>query len=436
MTNELLKQLALEARELTGEIPKTPTAPKAKPSVEFAITLAEYPDLIVTRKQPKVTKHLVILFTAGTAFIKTESTGESVLLTPSNYATFTSGMDDLDLPDGYWASKLKKGKAFGELLCTALDDKAICEAARRGYLHEFGDIETILPGHNVRSWTTLYKAYKHIPKLLEEFHDKPKCMALMKNNWIFCADIVHRFGIQNARDFMNSFEESLLVSPDSRWNTLERDRIKLGESAEIAYNGNKSGNDWRDQYSAIPAYKMMYDSFKNYVLYSSVRFGYGDSMKDFFYEWEDTLYMQNQIYGKVKEKYPDNLPTYHNQLAYKARLMREEIDERNFAKQVEVAKAYEGSVGDYVFLAPKQKQDFYDEATAQANCLASYIRSFTDGRCIILFMRRTSEPERSYITIEVSNGIVRQAKLAFNKNPDRATRELIDAYVATKNAEA
>jgi hypothetical protein len=429
MTNELLKQLALEARELTGEATKTAATPKAKPSVEFTITLAEYPDLIVTRKQPKVTKHLVILFTAGTAFIKTESTGKSVLLTPQNYAAFVSGMDDLALPDGYWTARLKKGKAFGELLCDAIGDKVVCEAAKRGYLNEFGCIDTYVGGN-------LYSVFKHIPKLLEEFHDKPKCMALMKNNWIFCADIVHRFGIQNARDFMNSFEESLLVPPENRWNALERDAINFGENAVIAYNGNKNRDSWREQYSAIPAYKMTYDSFKNYVLYSSVRFGYGDSMKSFFREWEDTLYMQNQIYGKVKEKYPDNLPTYHNQLAYKARLMREEIDERNFAKQVEVAKAYEGSVGDYVFLAPKQKQDFYDEATAQANCLASYIRSFTDGRCIILFMRRTSEPERSYITIEVSNGIVRQAKLAFNKNPDRATRELIDAYVAMKAAEA
>lgn len=431
MTNELLKQLALEARELTGEVPK---APKAKPSVEFTITLAEYPDLIVTRKQPKVTKHLVILFTAGTAFIKTESTGESVLLTPQNYATFTSGMDDLTLPDGYWAARLKKGKAFGELLCTALDDKVICEAARRGYLHEFGDIETILPGHNGHSWTTLYKVYKHIPKLLEEFHDKPKCMKLMKENYVFCADIVQRFGIQNARDFMNSFEESLLVPPDGRWHVLERDRIEFGESESLIYNGNKTRDNWRNEYSAIPAYKMTYDSFKNYVLYSSVRFGYGDAMRSFFNEWVDALYMQNQIYGKVKEKYPSDLPTYHNQLAYKIRLMREQIDERNFAKQVEAAKAYEGSVGDYVFVAPKQKQDFYDEATAQANCLASYIKSFSDGKCIILFMRKASEPERSFITIEVSNGIVRQAKLAFNKNPDRSTRELIDAYVASKAA--
>lgn len=428
MTNELLKQLALEARELTGEVPKAAATPKAKPSVEFTITLAEYPDLIVTRKQPKVTKHLVILFTAGTAFIKTENTGESVLLTPQNYATFASGMDDLALPGGYWTERLKKGKAFGEILCSALEDKAICEAAKRGYLHEFGYIDTHVGN--------LYRVFEHIPKLLEEFHDKPKCMTLMKNNCIFCADIVHRFGIQNARDFMNSFDESLLVPSENRWNALERDRIEFGESDAIAYNGNKNRDSWRDQYSTIPAYKMTYDSFKNYVLYSSVRFGYGDKIHNFFSEWADTLYMQNQIYGKVKEKYPDNLPTYHNQLAYKARLMREEIDERNFARQVEVAKAYEGSVGDYVFIAPKQKQDFYDEATAQANCLASYIRSFTDGRCVILFMRRTSEPERSYITIEVSNGIVRQAKLAFNKNPDRATRELIDAYVATKNAVA
>ena len=178
---------------------------------------------------------------------------------------------------------------------------------------------------------------------------------------------------------------------------------------------------------------MNYQKFKEYVLYTSTTLGYADNFPAFAGEWRDTLNMQYVLYGKIKEKYPENLPVLHNQLAYKCRLKNQEIDEKKFAINVESTKKYEGKADGFVFVAPKTKQDFYDEATAQANCLAGYIRQFTEGSCQILFMRKEKYPDRSFITVEIRNGRVVQAKRARNKEITMAERNSLYNWIGSVN---
>ena len=97
------------------------------------------------------------------------------------------------------------------------------------------------------------------------------------------------------------------------------------------------------------------------------------------------------------------------------------------------AKKYEGNHMGYTFIAPKTKQDFLDEATMQCNCLAGYIEKFTEGNCLILFMRKKAAQEVSYITIELVNNSVVQAKLARNKAPSQYDIGVIEDWVEKCN---
>ena len=65
-TSELLKSLANEAKELSNET-------KRKTNNTHEITLINYPDIIITKTMKSQKKHLVILFSSGTAFVKTEN---------------------------------------------------------------------------------------------------------------------------------------------------------------------------------------------------------------------------------------------------------------------------------------------------------------------------------------------------------------------------
>ena len=157
------------------------------------------------------------------------------------------------------------------------------------------------------------------------------------------------------------------------------------------------------------------------------------NISQFFRTWIDTLDMQYQLYEKIKEKYPDDLLLLHNQLSYKCACMKQQIDERKFARQVEKASMYEGSYKGFVFIAPKKQQDLLDEAIAQTNCLAGYVNKFTNGDCIILFMRKKEAPERSYATVEIIGLDVVQAELKRNIKLGLEEKAILCEWIAMCN---
>ena len=77
----------------------------------------------------------------------------------------------------------------------------------------------------------------------------------------------------------------------------------------------------------------------------------------------------------------------------------------------------------------KESSTFLDEAVMQGNCLAGYIGRFTEGNCLILFMRRKKTPELSYITVEIVNGEAVQAKLAGNREVSEEEQHIITEWV-------
>ena len=118
-TSDLLRSLALEARTLekkTEEEGKEVIVKKAakKTAPTFAITLYEYPDIIVTKTTSTAVKHLIMMPTAKSVFFKEEKKGEvkTIPFTPEEYSSFTRGMEDIQMPEDFWGKRLQKGIAI------------------------------------------------------------------------------------------------------------------------------------------------------------------------------------------------------------------------------------------------------------------------------------------------------------------------------------
>lgn len=417
-------ELASEVSALEEKAEVKKRTKTTKPTIEYSIVDANYPDVIVRRKSARIEKLLVIMFSQASAFIKTTQKGQEPSrekLNPKNYADFMRDTEDgITLPENFWSPKLERGVCFGEDLCEKVFAPEYAE------LVKYGIIKTI--NENYRTLHSKAEAYTKVPSLMKEFKDNRKVFEmLILDAGDFAKEIVDRFGLENARDFANEYSNSLL-------------EITLVYKRELSqyYRGYDFEQKYLQKhgYAYFPGVEMKYSAFKDFVLYTSVFMGYAKGFRTFTEEWVDTLNMQYLLYEKIKEKYPDNLPLLHNQLSYKSTLRREKIDEKRFAIAVENAAKYEGVKGNYVFVAPKARQDFYDEATAQQNCLASYIRKFTDGGSIIFFMRRKHEPEESYITVEVVNGNVTQAYYARNRHIRNDEMSLLNEYVKEVNEKA
>lgn len=79
---------------------------------------------------------------------------------------------------------------------------------------------------------------------------------------------------------------------------------------------------------------------------------------------------------------------------------------QNYAKRP--ALAYEND--EFIVVIPQTRDDFLAEANAQQNCVYSYyLQKVIENRTYVVFVRRKSDPKKSFVTCEVSkNGNIQQ----------------------------
>ena len=420
-TKELLKKLAMEAKELGfAKEEKEEDKPKVRKQSDIILSLAEYPDIILTRKTARQIKHLIIMPSAGALFFKFEQNGkeETIPFSPEEYTKFFSASCELYLPNGFWTEKFEKGIENGRRLDEIFKSQTILEMIRKKCFPLGIDLMEPKKKYQVAEYEKYVNAYKTIPELYIEFRDEKKSFEAIIYNNDFIKGIVDTFGLENGRDFMRTYNQSLIYFDKNDRRMLMRRRSyafeKIAAESFMPF---------------IPRIPLKYKSFRDYILYDAVSMGYRRCYQTFFIEWFDSMEIEYLIYGKIKNKYPKNLPTHHNILSDKKYLMNEKIDEQRLLLRAEEAMKYAGTYKDYVFIVPDKKQDFLDEAAMQGNCLAGYIKIVVDGYFSIIFMRKKTDPENSYITVEIINGQAAQAKLARNDTPCYKDLEILNEWI-------
>jgi hypothetical protein len=376
-----IRELAKQAKALQrGEI-VNPERKGMTSTLTFKLALVNYPDFCIERTTAKTRQLIVIMPSVKGYYVKSFKGEDEFVeeLTPELYSKFTSGMNDLDLPNDFWIRKMCSGKKFCDMLLRALKSDTYVEMIKYKIAPKVEDMH--LGDWGGPESNDYVKAYKTNPILYREFCMHEKSKKVLVSSPVFVTNLVNDFGLNNARDFLTHLNMSLV-------------------EVESGYYGGFRGSRYSST-KPYPNVEMKYETFRDYVLYQSVFMGYGKTINTFLNEWCDAIKMQQDIYHKIKEKYHENLPLWHAQLSYKSQCMREQIDQVKMQEMVNIASMYQGTSGKYVFIAPTCKQDFLDEAQMQQNCLASYVSKFVEGDCIIMFMRLKADPTQSLVTIEI-----------------------------------
>ena len=409
-----IKELAKEAKAIKAEnkIPEpisTPATTKKSTGPVFDLALTNYPDFVIRRSTPKTERLMVFMVSQNSYYIKTVKNGieERMPFTREEYSTFTSGMQEMIMPEGFWIKRMVSGATYYDAVMELLNKDSIRKAIIGGYFKLKQEKDWY--GHYDFLRSDEEEMYEAISGLIKSFPDQD-----LYGSWKFYQQLSDAYGIENARDFIREEKKSLIS-----------DNFREDFASYYEYN-----LDPDQPINMLQQYNLEYKAFKQYVLYDSVRMGLGDNTCNFSAMWADTLCMQMTLYGKVKEKYPRHLQEMHDQLAYKLRIMRKEINTQKFAERVQDAVRFEANIGDYVFLAPKCPQDFYDEATSQSNCLAGYVDRYADGKDYIFFMRLKEMPDVSLVTIELGlDGRLRQAYQAYNRCVTAGQQEAINKWL-------
>lgn len=401
----------LEAGTLEDSTPVTRKTISTQPSWKLA--LCNYPDFAIKRITPKTEQLLVIMPSCAGYYIKQKKNGEEIIenLNEDLFVKFTAGMPEISLDEGMWINSIAGGKKFWAYLTKALKDETYIAMVKKHCAPKFDDVFKDRWSTSVTTYTNCYKAY---PNLYEQYVNEPRIMKSFLMNKNVTIKLIEVFGLDNVRDFIEEYKLSLIQ--DEHHN-----------NSGYSYPCNPFGSYAIDTLLKDNIFE--YKRFKDYVLYQSVRMGYACSMDSFWTTWRDTLVMQKQMYGKIKEKYPDDLPLYHQQLSYKSIINREIIDAACLKRTVEKLSKYDMVIGDFIFMCPKSQQDMSDEAQQQANCLASYIKKYINGESEIFFMRKKDEPETSYITIEKNGYELRQIYYACNRHVSDEDRQVAEEWL-------
>lgn len=100
------------------------------------------------------------------------------------------------------------------------------------------------------------------------------------------------------------------------------------------------------------------------------------------------------------ERFPKYVKKAHDDVSAKFEVKKNEYLIRAFAKKVEELREVRMENGRYQIRCPKSLEELILEGQRMHHCVASYAQKFSNGSSLIFFMRKTEEPDASYITME------------------------------------
>ena len=104
-----------------------------------------------------------------------------------------------------------------------------------------------------------------------------------------------------------------------------------------------------------------------------------------------------------KVLFPENLQAAHEETSGKIRIQTDNKKKEAFKKSVD--KLYgrpEYREEKLLIRAAQSPEELYRESSELHHCVRTYVNMVANGSCAILFIRKTSEPDKPYFTLELS----------------------------------
>ncbi len=99
---------------------------------------------------------------------------------------------------------------------------------------------------------------------------------------------------------------------------------------------------------------------------------------------------------------PHDFVAMHTRLSQIIKYKQSEEERKQFENNYLIRKMLEFSSGDYIIRQPKNIGEIIAEGAALSHCVGGYASRHAKGNLTIMFLRRKSEPDKPFYTIEVS----------------------------------
>lgn len=129
--------------------------------------------------------------------------------------------------------------------------------------------------------------------------------------------------------------------------------------------------------------------------------------------WRDWLRMGTQMkynLKKLSDCTPRSLKKEHDRALFAWKALQEKQMVDRFKESAKENLKYEWKKGAYQVVVPMTPEEIVAEGVAQRHCVGSYVNSVREGRTCIVFIRKKTDPDHSFFTMEILNGYIVQVK--------------------------
>lgn len=161
---------------------------------------------------------------------------------------------------------------------------------------------------------------------------------------------------------------------------------------------------------------------------------FGSPVTNFTRDWLD--YLDNCTLLRYDTKnsmilFPKNLKARHDEVAERVDTEKNKIYNRAVSEMREsLEKEYVYKDKTFIIRPPKSADEIIKEGQVLRHCVGtgSYIKDMAKGEGIILFVRRTDNPEEPFYTLELSRGRIVQCRGKKNSSMTKDVKKFLDKW--------
>jgi len=136
--------------------------------------------------------------------------------------------------------------------------------------------------------------------------------------------------------------------------------------------------------------------------------------------------------GRNVKRYPRYLQSMHGIITQNFDAYKKEYNEELFKEVQKPELCYSDSSSEYCVIAPMSSKELISEGTSLNHCVASYVDKVIEDRTLIMFLRKKDKMSESLVTLEITDGVLTQAKGSYNRNVTDDELKFITKYAKAK----
>jgi hypothetical protein len=140
----------------------------------------------------------------------------------------------------------------------------------------------------------------------------------------------------------------------------------------------------------------------------------------------------NMDISEMKVIYPNDLHAAHQMTSAQIKYAEDKALTEKIKQRLPEMKKYLFKYNDLFIRPAESSKELVEEGKALSHCVGRYSKDYAEGKTNILLIRKESEPDKPYYTMEVKNNQIFQTRGLKNCIPDKEVAAFVKAFEDTK----